>query len=201
MPETVNQVVTVILFLIPGFIFSRVFGFSIPMRSRETASLVLDSIAASCFNYALLSPLVWVLTRDDFSAKHLGWAGAGWFVILFVSPVILALLAIRVIDSPRAKWIRRVLRIAHPIPKAWDYFFRQGKSCWVLATLRDGRIVAGLYSTDSFASSYPDKEDLYLEKLCTLSREGKITGLMEGSQGAILQMGDVELLEFYGLEA
>ncbi|MFQ5664189.1 MAG: DUF6338 family protein [Terriglobia bacterium] len=200
MPETLSQVVVVILFIIPGFVFTRVLGFSIPLRGRETAPLVLDSLAVSCINYALLSPVVWVTMRENFSAQHPVWFAGLWFVILFFSPTILAFLAIRFVDSPRAQWLRRALRLTHPIPKAWDYFFRQGKQCWVLATLKDDRIVAGLYSTDSFASSYPEEEDLYLEKLCTLSPEGRITGLVEGSEGVILTMADVELLELYSVE-
>ena len=65
--------------------------------------------------------------------------------------------------------------------------------------MRDGRVVAGLYGTKSFASSYPDEEDLYLQTLCALSPEGEITGIVEGSEGAILRMSEVSLLEFYSL--
>jgi hypothetical protein len=197
MPTTVGSVLLLIAFVIPGFVFHRLIGFSIPTRPRETSYLVLDSLAVSCVNYALLSPLVWLLVRPGFASNHPISAAAGCLVVLFISPLLLAFVATRHIDSPRARWLRRALRIIHPVPKAWDYFFRQGRICWILATLRDGRVVAGLYSTNSFASSYPDEEDLYLETLCKLSPDGEIIGVIPESQGAILRMSDVLLLEFY----
>jgi uncharacterized protein DUF6338 len=197
MPTSFNAVVVLVLFIIPGFIFTRVFGFSVPLRTRDSTYTVLDSLAVSSVNYAFWSPLVLLLIRPGFSLNHPVWFPIGWFGILFLSPVLLAAVAVRFIDSPRAKWLRRSLRMIHPIPKAWDHFFRQGKICWVMATMKDGRLVAGLFSTNSFASSYPDEEDIYLETLCTLSPEGKITGIVKGSEGAILRMDDVLLLEFY----
>lgn len=199
MPENVDQVLVLIAFLIPGFVFTRLLGFSIPAKGREATAVVLDSLAMSCINYALLSPLVWVASREKFLLEHPVGTAISWFIILFLFPSLLALLAGIYVDHPKAKWLRRVLRLTHPVPKAWDYFFRLGKSCWILATLKDGRIVAGFYGSNSFASSYPDEEDLYLERLCSLSPEGKITGFVERSEGAILKMGEVSLIEFYSL--
>jgi len=197
MPTSANAVFVLVVFLIPGFVFTRLFGFSIPLRPRDTTYVVLDSLAVSCIDYAFLSPVVWLLLRPGFSSNHPVWTVIGWFVTLFACPVAFALTAVRFIESPRADWLRRAFRIVHPVPKAWDYFFRQGKICWVLATMKDGRVVAGLYGTKSFASSYPDEEDLYLQTLCTLSAEGEITGIVERSEGAILRMSEVSLLEFY----
>ena len=198
MPQSLDQVSIIILFIIPGFVFSRIFGFALPSRVRGTTQLILDSIAASCINYASLSPLVWWLLYPD--APNPLWAVlSGWFFILFLFPVISALIFIRIVDSPKARKIREFFHFKHPDPKAWDFFFRQGRTCWVIATLKDERVIAGLFSTDSFASAYPNEEDLYLEELCKLSSEGKITGLVENSQGAIIRMEDVELLEFYSV--
>jgi hypothetical protein len=199
MPENLNQVVVLIAFLIPGFVFTRLLGLSIPSRTREATSIVLDSLAMSCVNYAFLSPLVLLLTRGEYTRGHPIWAALGWFAVLFLSPGVLAVLAGIFVDSPKAKWLRRALRLTHPVPKAWDYFFRQGKICWIMATLKDGRLVAGLYGSKSFASSYPDEEDLYLERLCSLSSDGRITGFVTRSEGAILKMDEVSLLEFYSV--
>ena len=199
MPQNIDQVIVVIAFLIPGFIFTRVFGFSIPLRGREAGALVLDSIAASAINYALLSPLVWLLLKEPFSSRHPRLVMLAWFVVLFVSPVVLGLLAARLVEGPRARRLRRALRLIHPVPKAWDYFFRQGKGCWVVAKLKDGGLLAGLYGMNSFASSYPDEEDLFLEKTCTLSADGKISGLVQLSEGVILRMSEVRVIEFFRL--
>lgn len=200
MPQTASQVFVIILFIIPGFVFTRVLGLFIPLRIKQTTQLILDSLAMSCVNYALLSPLVWVITNENFSSKYPVWFLVLWFSILFLSPLFFAWIAIRFIDSPKLRGFRQTLSLTHPIPKAWDYFFREGKQCWVLATLRDGRMIAGLYGAKSFASSFPAEEDLYLEKLCKLSPEGKMEGLTPASEGFILRMENIEVLEFYSLE-
>ena len=200
MPASIPQIAVLVLFVIPGFVFTRILGFSVPARSREATNLILDSLSASCINYGLLSPLLWYILRGDFSYQHPLLFGASWFLILFGFPAILAALTIQGLESQKFQWLRRAFRLMHPVPKAWDYFFRQGKSCWVLANLVDGKVVAGLYSTNSFASSYADDQDLYLEKLCTLSSDGRMTGIVKQSEGAIIQMDQVRLLEFYSLE-
>jgi hypothetical protein len=61
--------------------------------------------------------------------------------------------------------------------------------------MKDGRVIAGLYGPNSFASSFPAPEDLYLEKMCKLSPQGKIEGIAEFSNGCIIQMDNIELLE------
>lgn len=199
MPTTASQLTLLIAFLIPGFVFTRVLGFAVPQRTRETSQIVLDSIAASCFNYALLSPLVWVLLRPA-AIRHPVVSLALWFVVLFVSPMVLAVLLPWLSERERFQRWRLALRWVHPVPKAWDYFFRQAKPCWVIATFKDGRVLGGLYGTQSFASSYPDTEDLYLERVCTFSAEWKMDGIAERSAGAIIRLVDVQSLEFFQLE-
>lgn len=168
MPTSLVQVEIILLFITPGFIFSRVLGFSVPQRSRDALSMVLDSLAASSFSYALISPLIWFLVRNDFTGRHPIVFCFCLILVLFIWPVALAVLAIQAIENPRFSTLRRLLKLAHPIPKAWDYFFRAAGPCWVRATLKDGTLVAGLFGVNSFASSYPDAEDLYLERLCAL---------------------------------
>jgi hypothetical protein len=196
MPETSNAVLILLVFLVPGFIASRVLTLAFPREEPSEGRMVIEAIALSCFNYGLLS---WLFV--------LAWK-EGWLddpsvlallavLALFVSPVVLGFFLIWASDSPWVASLRRRFRLTHPVPKAWDYFFRQGVPCWVVATLRDGRIVAGLYGGDSFASSYPASEDIYLERLCRLSPDGKMIGLADYSLGGIIRMENVELLEFY----
>jgi hypothetical protein len=196
MPESIPQIVIIVLFVIPGFVFTRIFGFSVPFRSREAPNLILDSLSVSCINYGLLFPLLWFILRAEFSSQHPFLFAVSWFLILFGFPALLAILVILGLETQRFQWLRRSFRLVHPVPKAWDYFFRQGKQCWVLAHLKDGKLVAGLYSTDSFTSSYPESQDIYLEKLCSLSPDGKMTGVIDRSAGAIIVMDQVQLLEF-----
>jgi len=199
MPTSLSQIGIIFLFITPGFVFARVLGLSLPQRSREATSLVLDSLTASCFNFALLSPVLWLLLREDFPYRHPVLFAMSGFLILFVFPVVLAILVVHGVESPRFARLRRILKLAHPVPRAWDYFFRQGRACGVVATLKDGKVVAGIYGPNSFASSYPD-EDLYIEKLCAVSADGHIGDPLDSSVGAILRMDQVQYLEFYTMK-
>jgi hypothetical protein len=118
-------------------------------------------------------------------------------LVLLLTPVVIGLVLVKAIDTNWGRRFRHAFGIVHPVPKAWDYFFRQGTPCWIVATLKDGRIVAGLYGPNSFASSFPSEEDLYLEKLCKLSPQGKIEGVADFSIGGIIRMENVQLLELF----
>jgi hypothetical protein len=63
--------------------------------------------------------------------------------------------------------------------------------------MKNGKVVAGLCGNKSFASSFPADEDLYLEKVCTLSADGKMDGIVPNSMGAIIRMENVALIEFF----
>ena len=70
----------------------------------------------------------------------------------------------------------------------------------MVATLSSGRVIGGLYGSNSFASSYPSAEDLYLEQLCNMTPDGRMTDLTALTVGGIIRMENVELLEFFEYE-
>jgi hypothetical protein len=147
-------------------------------------------------NYAILSWLLVLAWADKWYEVPALLAGLVFFV-LFVSPIVIALALVKIIDTKWGRNIRIKFGIAHPVAKAWYSFFRKGIPCWVVATLKGGRLVAGLYGGKSFASSFPAQEDIYLEKLCSLSKEGEMERITDLSLGGIIRMENVEMLEFY----
>ncbi len=196
MPATLSALLIAVAFLMPGFIASRVLSFVYPQTEAAEARTVLTAITLSCLNYALLSWL-FVLAWKQLWYENIVFLAAFVFFSLFVSPVVIALLFGRINDSDWGRRMRQRLGVMHPIPKAWDYFFHQGVPCWVVATMKDGKVIAGLYGNNSFASSFPAEEDIYVERVCMLSAEAKIEGLVTDSIGAIIRMENVALLEFF----
>lgn len=196
MPTTVSAVLVILVFIIPGFISNSVFSLVFPRTEPGDTRTILTAITFSCLNYAFLSWLLILMWKESWY-RSIGMLVGIAFVALFASPVAVALAFAKMIDT---EWGRKVLarfRIINPVPKAWDYFFRQAIPCWVIATLKDGRVFAGLYGENSSASSFPAEEDLYLEKLCRLSAEGKIEGVAPYSMGGIIRMEYVASLEFF----
>jgi hypothetical protein len=198
-PETLSSVLLVIAFVMPGFISSFVINLALPRQEPPEGRLILEGITLSSANHGLLS-LLYILAWKLRWYEDATWLAVLAFGSLFIAPLLLGLGLSRFLDSYLFKEIRNKFGLAHPVPKAWDRFFRQGKPCWVVATLKDGVVVAGLYGHNSFASSFPAEEDIYLEKLCELSPEGKILRLSPRGLGAIIRMNEVSLLEFIELE-
>ncbi len=199
MPETIEAVVVLITFVIPGFVARRVLALAFPRAEPSQGQLVLEGITLSCLNYGVLSGLLILGWKQRWYEHAFVFAGLV-FVALFVSPVMIGLALIFMTDTRWVHNLRGRFGLTHPVPKAWDYFFRRRTPCWIIGTLKDGRMVAGLYGLNSFASSFPADEDIYIERLCKLSEEGQIVGLAEHSLGAIIRMENVQLLEFYELK-
>jgi Family of unknown function (DUF6338) len=196
MPTTLTAVVILVAFLMPGFIASRALSFVYPSSETGETRAVLTAITLSSFNYAILSWII-ILAWWQSWYKSVEFLAAFVFFALFVSPVIIALLFGKVNDSDWGRRMRQKFGVMHPIPKAWDHFFRRRVPCWVIATMKDGRVIGGLYGPNSFASSFPAQEDLYIEKVCTMSADGKMEGVIAQSVGAIIRMENVALLEFF----
>jgi len=57
--------------------------------------------------------------------------------------------------------------LAHPVPTAWDYKFSNLGTRYVIIDLKDGSIIYGKYSNNSFSSSIPEERDIYIEEVYT----------------------------------
>jgi hypothetical protein len=191
-----GSVLLIVVFLMPGFIASKVFSLVYPQSEASEARTVLSAITFSCFNHALLSPLYLIAWQEKWY-ENLLLVVVVTFCALFVVPALIAFLTAKFSESSWGRSVRDHLGLMHPIPKAWDYFFGQRRGCWVVATLKNGRTCAGFYGRNSFASSYPADEDLYLERLCSLTPEGKMAEIAPHTRGAIIRSENIVTLEFY----
>ncbi|MGA2302149.1 MAG: DUF6338 family protein [Candidatus Acidiferrum sp.] len=199
MPTSIQAVIVIVVFLMPGFIASRVLSYTYPRSEPTEARLVLTAITLSCFNYAILSWFL-ILSWKRLWYQHTAFLAFLVFLSVFISPVLSTLGLVKLAETNWIRRFRQTFGLPHPVPKAWDYFFRKGIPCWVLATLKGGQLVGGLYGENSFASSFPSEEDLYLERLCNLTPEGRMNGFADFSVGGIIRMENVELLELFEYE-
>ncbi|MFD5494378.1 DUF6338 family protein [Streptomyces sp. NPDC127091] len=155
-----------------------------------TAGIVLDTV------YVLLGgPWLVRLVYD----RHRGWlTGAADHP----REAALAAVLLLVILPAGAAWLvswsgSRGSRSAHEsIPTAWDATFRRRGHCLVRARLKSGYWVGGWYGETSYASSYPEAADLYLQTAWAVSGTGRFERPLEQSDGLYIRMDDVELLDF-----
>jgi hypothetical protein len=196
MPTSVHAILVIIAFIMPGFITSRVIAFAMPNAEPSEGRLFLTCLTWSSVDYALLSwLLVWAWFDRWF--ENLMYLACLSALLLFVAPVIIGIVVPNILRSAWLRDWRESWGLPHPTPKGWDYFFQSGRRCWVVATLKDGRIVAGWFGINSFASSFPHEEDIYLEKSRKVSPQGEIGDIDASSAGVIIRMENVQTLEFF----
>ena len=88
-------------------------------------------------------------------------------------------------------------RIINPIPKPWDYVFGKRESYWIIVHFKDGKKIGGRYDTNSFASSYPAEEQIYIEEVWNIDKEGRFKDKVDRSKGVIISKSDVSAIEFF----
>jgi hypothetical protein len=168
MPEglSIEAVGLFVGFVLPGLIAQQVYVLIMPTRHRDWKESLGLGITYTLLNYIIwFIPALYVLEPKHIETNpYRYWVSL--LVLLIVGPASLPFGWKKLRTS---KWIAR--RIQAPYPTSWDYFFAQRQSVFVRAHLRDGRMVAGLWDGDSYASSYPHEGDLYLSKRRTGSRK------------------------------
>ena len=177
----------ILVLIIPGFVSLKVWTLINPTARLKLADYLLDIIAFSALNFAALSWLLAITTDSPLWLRII--VGIGVFIGAPAAwPVLL-----------RATLNWRVLRgrIIHPDPLAWDYFFRQGHSCFVLVHLKDGKVIGGLYNGESFASSYPESQDIYLGEVWKVDEQGRFQSRIDATMGALVNHAVIDYLEFY----
>lgn len=179
-----------LVFVIPGFVALKAYEMFVPGGARTGAVKVIDAVAYSCVIYAVLGvPLYWLLT-SEWAAKNPTGIMIALISVFFGVPVAAAAVW-RVIRQ--TKLLQAVA--PHPTLKPWDYVFSQRKPYWVKVYLTDGLIYPGKFSGNSFASSPPADEELFLEECWLLNEKGGFDRAKKQTAGVILLKGHIKAVE------
>lgn len=182
-------------FVIPGFITLKVYELLVPTAPRESSKQLIDAIAYSCINYAILfAPIYWVETHAARLTHPVPYVIFYVFVLL-AAPATWPCLWL---------WWRTTQLsqrfLAHPTGKPWDHVFKQRKHYWIVATLRDGTKIGGRYADSSFVSSAPAEEQIYLEEAWELNGDGGFHRCRDKSCGIIIMGSDLVSVELFAQE-
>lgn len=183
-----------IAFVIPGFISIKAYELLIPAEAKDSSKQLLDAITYSCFNYALLLWPIWGVESSSLSAVHPSIYKLFYVAVLFVFPVIWVLIWKRI---RTLEYFQK--NAPHPTAKPWDFVFSQRQWYWVIVTLKNGERIAGKYAGNSFSSSAPAKEQLYLEENWHLNDDGGFDRPRVNTAGIIIladEIASVELFKF-----
>ena len=184
-----------IFFFIPGFISIKIWNLIVANDLKKVSDYVLEIISYSCFNFALFFWLILLMN------KYYIWFNENYFfnimgylLMILIGPVIWPILLYNIRTS---KFFKE--RFLIPIPKSWDYFFSKREECFVLIHLTNGALIGGIYSNKSYASSYPESEDLYIEEVWEINNKGHFINKIEGTIGLWIPKTSYNYIELFEL--
>jgi hypothetical protein len=189
-----SKLVLFIAFVVPGFISLKAYELLVPRGSKDSAQQIIDAVAYSSINYAIL---LWPIYEIERGSLRMSWPRIYvlfYVLVLFVAPVIWACLL---------KWVRTTRfvqeTLPHPTGKSWDYVFSQRKRYWMIVTLKDGKKIGGLYGTESFASSTPEPAQLYLQEHWVVNDDGGFERQRVDTAGIIILSADILTVELFNI--
>lgn len=187
----IDKLLLFIVFVIPGFVSIKCYQLLFPGTEKSASDQIVDAIAYSSINYALLSlPIIGLEKINNNFLNYLFY-----FFALFVAPIIWVFFW---------KYLRTrhffQKNAPHPMAKPWDYVFSQRKPYWVKITLKDGVVIAGKYAENSFTSSSPASEQIYLEERWLLSDNGGFERKINDTAGVIILSSEILYVELRNYE-
>lgn len=186
----IDKLALFLAFVIPGFISLKAYQLTFPGAERATSEQLIDAIAYSSINYALL--ILPIIAIE--SGKLQGTCKVLYYIfyvfVLFIAPIIWVIIwkYLRTRD-----FFQR--NAPHPTAKPWDYVFAQRKLYWVKVTLKNGTIIAGRFAYKSFASSSPAPEQIYLEETWLLNDKGGFERAKNNTAGVIILSSEISHIE------
>jgi hypothetical protein len=198
--QPAGQVLAIVLFLIPGLNATWVVERLAGRTTLAATERLLRAMAWSVLIYALASP--WLLRighRLAAGTRLWPWEPlVGFAGLIFIAPVVLGVAMHLARRGGAAAWILRKLTRIHPAPTPWDFAFSRKGAFYVRMEMHDGTYLGGLYAEGSFASAYPENDDLFLEQAWRLDEEGSFVEPVDDSAGLLISrelVRAVELLE------
>jgi hypothetical protein len=115
-------------------------------------------------------------------------------LLLVVMPALWPLVLVRLFKS---RWLEPFVQI--PYPTAWDYFFNQPEPAFLLVHLSSGALLGGYWGRKSYAGSFPNDGDIYLEAVCRVDAFGRLGGPMPDTRGVLLRKDQYSYIELFSV--
>jgi len=182
-----------LIFFLPGFISMKVYDLLVPGERRDFTKSVLEAISYSTLNFAVLFWLIATIQTGDFYHRHFILYSVSVAGIMVVGPACWPFVFLRI-----SAWRPVGKHFVHPIQKPWDYVFGKHDPFWIIVYLKNGEKIGGLFGPESFASSNPADEQIYLEEVWILDENDRFVIAVENSRGIIIMNDEIRAVEFFG---
>jgi len=143
-------------------------------------------------NFAALFWLIVLIQTGDFYRRHFILYSLSVAVIMVGVPACWPFVFLRL-----STWRPIAKHLVHPIRKPWDYVFGKRDPFWIIVHLQNGQKIGGRFDVESFASSDPADEQIYLEEVWILDDGGRFVSRVERSRGIIIMKDEIRAVEFF----
>jgi hypothetical protein len=205
LPSGWQQALTLVLTIIPGFVYQialtsrrgptpeeRVLGV------RILRALAMSAVLAIIYLAVLGSTIIDQATHPLATiTSHPVRTAASLFVLIFLIPWALAWLKhfAQTVWVYRSKFRAR-LRTYDPTPTAWDFAFDHADAGFVRALTKDGHWLGGYFGAKSFATSHPEAREIFIEQAYAIDNDGKFNGPVEGPAQLWIDCTEAQLVQF-----
>ncbi|HYH83566.1 MAG TPA: DUF6338 family protein [Longimicrobium sp.] len=191
--ETKLDFPTVGLFMLvvfPGLISINIYRLIMPARALDWGNAVLQGLFYSTINFVLGLPILFLLVFGKDPLEHPVRYCIAAFLVLLVTPILWPIVVVAVFKSKRF-----ARRIQIPYPSAWDFYFDRREPSFVLVHLNSGALLAGYWGPKSYAGSFPNDGDIYLEAVYAVDEEGRLGEPIPDTRGVLLQKSQYSYVE------
>jgi len=187
-----NSILLFVFFFLPGFVSLKIWSLFHRRKEVSQHALIYDCVFFSIVNFALLSPIAIPFFVYGWYKIHPLLLAL--FILLYslVAPVFWPFLWSFLINK---KCLYRFFQL--PYATSWDYFVHQRKSCFMLIHLKDDSMIGGYYGQNSYASTSPDEQSVYLEKVYKIKPDGTFGEQIQDSFGLVISKDDYKYIEFF----
>lgn len=197
--ENWETIVYTCIFLLPGFIIKELIDSIVPPKAFRELKFLFTCIIYSIINLALW---IWL---DIVIFEKLKTNLVPFYIALSASNIITSIITgsiiglIKHFELPRKFFGLFKIKMNHPVPTAWDYFFNKKEECFVTIRLKSGNMVSGNFFSNSFASSDAEERDLYLEKIYDVD-DANVWNEIPRGKGMYISKDEIETIEFFQKE-
>ncbi len=183
-----------LLVVFPGLVSTTIYRLIMPARALDWGNALLQGLFYSAINFVLGLPfLFWLVFGYDPLSHPIRYSVAA-VLLLFITPIAWPLALVALFKSKRL-----ARRIQIPYPTAWDFFFDRREPRFVLIHLANGKLLGGYWGANSFAGSYPNDGDIYLEAVYSVDEAGRFSDPVPNTSGVLLRKEQYSYIELFSV--
>lgn len=183
-----------LLLVFPGLISTTIYRLIMPARALEWGNAVVQGLFYTGVNFVLSLPILYWLVFARDPIQEAGRYILAAILVLLVMPVVWPIALVGIFKS---KGVAN--RIQIPYPTAWDAFFDQRKPAFLLIHLTNGNLLGGYWGGNSYAGSYPNDGDIYLEAVYKVDAAGQFGDPIPNTRGVLLRKDQYTYIELFAV--